>query len=56
MNDHAPTGSQVMSEVVNNIALTVSQQIAKNKAQTKATMKWLPFMSTFVLKHMTTLI
>ena len=56
MNENVPTGSQVVCEVVNNVAMMVSQQIAKNKAQAKATMKWLPFMSTFVLKHMTTLI
>lgn len=43
-------------DVVGSLATTLNQQIAKNKAQAKATMKWLPFMSTFVLKHMTTLI
>ena len=46
----------VVHDVVGSLATTLNQQIAKNKAQAKATMKWLPFMSTFVLKHMTTLI
>ena len=54
MNDSSQFG--VVNNVVGSVAATVNQQIAKDKAQAKATMKWLPFMSTFVLKHMTTLI
>ena len=34
----------VVHDVVGSLATTLNQQIAKNKAQAKATMKWLPFM------------
>ena len=45
-----------MHECVKTIATQVNEKLAKDKAQAKATMKWLPFMSTFVLKHMAGLI
>ena len=38
------------------MANVVNASIAKTKAQVKGTMKWLPHMSTFVLKHMASLI
>ena len=45
-----------MQEYITSLDAVVKAKVVKAKAGVKGTMKWLPFMSTFVLKHMTILI
>ena len=56
MVNSTPPSSTVVQELVSSVANAVNTSIAKTKAQVKGTMKWLPHMSTFVLKHMASLI
>ncbi|CAM0872770.1 unnamed protein product [Alopecurus aequalis] len=56
MVDATPPSSTVVQELVGSMENAVNASIAKTKAQVKGTMKWLPHHSTFVIKHMASLI
>ncbi|CAM0944399.1 unnamed protein product [Alopecurus aequalis] len=56
MVNSTPASVIVVQDLVGSVAKVVNTTIAKTKSQAKATMKWLPHQSTFVLKHMASLI
>ncbi|CAM0944119.1 unnamed protein product [Alopecurus aequalis] len=56
MVNPTPASSTVVQELVGSVANAVNASIAKTQSQVKGTMKWLPHQSTFVLKHMASLI
>ncbi|CAM0884818.1 unnamed protein product [Alopecurus aequalis] len=56
MVNPTPASSTVVQELVCSVANAVNASIVKTKSQVKGTMKWLPHQSTFVLKHMASLI
>ena len=51
-----PVTSTVVHDYLASIDAAAKAKVAKAKAGVKGTMKWLPFMSTFVLNHMCALI
>ncbi|CAM0910915.1 unnamed protein product [Alopecurus aequalis] len=56
MVNPTPASSTFVQELVGSVANAMNASIAKTKSQVKGTMKWLPHPSTFVLKHMASLI
>ena len=51
-----PATSTVVHDYLASIDVAAKAKVAKAKAGVKGTMKWLPFMSTFVLNQMCALI